>query len=377
MTHLPFRHYHALQVLQTFDAERGPLDGYMRVYFKENTAIGSKDRREVSETVYNIVRWQGLLDALYEDHPSWRNRLDCFLKTDVWKENPSLPPHHQVSFPENLFSKLVESHGEAEAMKICFASNSQAPVTIRSNSIKISRHDLLTSLQKKFPVTPCKLASCGIQFSKRLQLFSLPEYEKGWFEVQDEGSQLLADLVDAKPGDHILDLCAGSGGKSLAIAPKMDGKGQLYLYDIRAHILAEAKKRLKHAGAQNVQFLDQKGLKRFKGKMDWVLVDSPCSGTGTLRRNPDMKWRFSEEQLQELVKTQREIVEQAIQYLKPGGTLVYATCSLLADENEKQIEFFEKELGLVAKGEPFVSLPTQGGADGFFGQALGISVYTK
>ena len=161
-------------------------------------------------------------------------------------------------------------------------------------------------------------------------------------------------------------LC-GLRRKNVAFAPGMQGKGQIYLHDIRPKALAEARQRLKRAGIQNAQTVeDEKKLKLLKKKMDWVLVDAPCSGTGTLRRNPDMKWRFSEEGLKKLVGQQRMIFEKALSFLGPKGHIVYATCSVLAEENEEQTAHFQKTYGLKLVKE-FKRLPTEGGMDGFYG----------
>jgi 16S rRNA C967 or C1407 C5-methylase (RsmB/RsmF family) len=189
------------------------------------------------------------------------------------------------------------------------------------------------------------------------------------FEVQDEASQLIADLVAAVPGDHVLDFCAGSGGKSLAIAPRMGCKGQLYLHDVRPAVLREAKKRLYRAGIQNAQILphDASHKRSLKEVMDWVLVDAPCTGTGTLRRNPDMKWKFEESTLNRLIDEQRSIFREALNFVKPKGKIVYATCSVLPMENEWQAEFFEQNFGLKRLEPSFSSSPKKGGMDGFFG----------
>jgi len=187
----------------------------------------------------------------------------------------------------------------------------------------------------------------------------LPEFKAGFFEIQDEGSQLIANHVTASPGDHILDYCAGSGGKTLAFAPKMKNKGQIYLYDIRPYTLIEAKKRLKRAGIQNAQLLDDKKLKKrgLHSRMDWVLLDVPCSGTGTLRRNPDMKWKLTPETFTRLVEEQRKIFDSAFKFLKPNGKIVYATCSVFPEENEEQIATFIEKYGLKLLHTPFLSFP--------------------
>jgi len=193
------------------------------------------------------------------------------------------------------------------------------------------------------------------------------------FEVQDEGSQLIADLIEATPRDHVLDYCAGSGGKTLAFAPKMQHKGQIYLHDVRLPALMEAKKRLCRAGIQNAQILlpdDNSKKKLLKKSMDWVLVDVPCSGTGTLRRNPDMKWNFQPDTIEKLIDKQQQIFEEALPFLHPQGSIVYATCSILPQENEEQIAYFIKKFKMKIVNAPFRSTPLSNGMDGFFGAVL-------
>jgi len=226
---------------------------------------------------------------------------------------------------------------------------------------------LMRLREKGYAIEKTPRSPAGIVFKQKISFSHLEEFQQGLFEVQDEGSQLLAFLVHAEPGDHVLDFCAGSGGKTLAFAPKMEGQGQIYLHDIRPKALQEAKKRLKRAGIQNYQIASPKTLKR---KMDWILVDAPCSGTGTIRRNPDMKWRFSPDRLSDLVEQQREIFDQALSCLKPGGTLVYGTCSLLKQENEEQAQFFLERYPHVKTGPVLCTLPSSGKMDGFYGVAF-------
>ena len=174
--------------------------------------------------------------------------------------------------------------------------------------------------------------------------------------------------MKASSNDHVLDYCAGSGGKTLAFAPDMKNKGQVYLYDIRPHLLIEAKKRLKRAGIQNGQFLDENKLKK-KGllkRMDWILLDVPCSGSGTLRRNPDMKWKFHPEMVERLVNEQQKIFDKVLKFLHPNGKIVFATCSIFPEENEQQIEYFMTKYHLQLEREPFQSFPKNGEMDGFY-----------
>ena len=220
-----------------------------------------------------------------------------------------------------------------------------------------------------YEVSPCRQAQFGIVFHKKINFFGLPEFKEGLFEVQDEGSQLIADLVKAEPGQLVMDYCSGSGGKTLAFAPKMNNTGQIFLHDIRPRALEDCRKRLRRAGIQNAQVVlaDDPKLKKLKKRMDWVLVDAPCTGTGTMRRNPDMKWNFTQEMLTRLTGQQRTIFERGLSYLKPGGRIVYATCSILNEENQEQADHFLKTYNLTMEGEPFQSLPAEKGMDGFFG----------
>lgn len=167
-----------------------------------------------------------------------------------------------------------------------------------------------------------------------------------------------------------MDYCAGSGGKTLAFAPRMQNKGQIYLHDVREHALLESRRRLKRAGIQNAQIVkadDTAKLKKLKKSMQWVLVDAPCTGTGTMRRNPDMKWNMAEETLPKLLGLQRSVFEKALSYMHPDGRLVYATCSILKEENQDQVAHFLKTYQLELVQEPFQCFPSEGGMDGFYG----------
>jgi 16S rRNA C967 or C1407 C5-methylase (RsmB/RsmF family) len=275
-----------------------------------------------------------------------------------------------VSCPKLLFDLLVKAYGEAKASEFCRVSNERAPVTIRVNTLKNIREELMQEWSaQKISFTPCEQSANGLVVQSNMNFFAMPEYKAGKFELQDEGSQLLADLVSTSPNDWVLDYCAGAGGKSLAIAAKMKNRGQLFLHDVRKSALLEARKRLNRAGVQNAQFVgadNKKKKKQLLGKMQWVLVDAPCSGTGTLRRNPDLKWRFTSEGLAELTALQVKIFSEAMAYVQPGSFIVYATCSVLPQENEEQASYFMKTYGLT-KIKEFSSLPESGKMDGFYG----------
>lgn len=371
---IPFCDHHLLIAINEFENQTLPLDSFLSDYFRSHKAVGAKDRKFIAETIYGMIRWKGLLDYLSGSEITWEKRLDLYRlnKQHNYLKDETIPLHIRLSFPEPLFDLIVNSHGIEKAISLCNICNFPAPTTIRVNSLKTSRDALLNKWKEVFDIIPSEKASHGIQFLKKINFFALEEFKQGFFEVQDEGSQLLADLVQAAPGDLVMDYCAGSGGKTLAFAPRMQGKGQIFLHDIRPFILQESKKRLRRAGIENAQIAlpDDAKLKKLKKKMDWVLVDAPCSGTGTLRRNPDMKWRFSVEAFEKLVGLQRSIFEKALSYLAPEGKIVYATCSFLKEENELQVEHFLKTYSLELIQQPFQTLPTENGCDGFFGAVL-------
>lgn len=373
MNKIPYRDYHLLALLEGYSQQTQPLDLFIHSYFREHPALGSKDRAFLAETIYALVRWQGLLDYLSATS-SWQDRYQTFLtlKWEEMQQREDIPIATRVSFPTFLFERLVHHYGADKARELCLASNTPAPTTVRANTLKISREALLQRWQSLYEVSPTVYSPDGIIFHKKMNFFLLPEFKEGLFEVQDEGSQLLAHLVQVQPGQQVMDYCAGSGGKTLAFAPFMQGKGQIYVHDIRPHALQEARKRLRRAGIQNSQILipTSPHLNKLKKKMNWVLVDAPCSGTGTLRRNPDMKWKFNSEMLTRLIGQQRTIFEKALSFLHPQGRIVYATCSLLQEENQTQLAHFLRTYGLVLEQEPFQSFPMYGGMDGFFGVVL-------
>ncbi|MEM1282091.1 MAG: RsmB/NOP family class I SAM-dependent RNA methyltransferase [Chlamydiota bacterium] len=349
----------------------------MSEYFRANKALGSKDRADIGNSAYQLLRWKGLLEAITLKPGNWRVSYELLSSQtiDQLQKNHDLPLHQRHSCPEALFKLLVNHYGKEKACDLCELFNERAPLTIRVNTLKTDRKSLFDRWKGLYDISLSQEASEGIIFGKNLHILGMEEYRKGFFEVQDEGSQLLSNLVKVEPGQQVLDYCAGAGGKSLAIAAKMQQKGQLYLHDIRTNALQEAKRRLRRAGAQNVQIIhseDTKGLKRLKKRMNWVLVDAPCSGTGTLRRNPDMKWWFNEETLSNLVGQQRLIFEKALSFVRAGGKIVYATCSILPEENQQQVEHFLNTYDLELDSPPLEILPVSGGMDGFFGAVFSV-----
>lgn len=370
----PFREHHLLQLLEGYEKQNAPLDVWISRYFKEHKALGSKDRGEITETLYGMIRWQGLLDSLIDKPYTWEKRYSFYktFKPENTLNDERIPEHIRVSFPKHLFDTLVADYGLEKAKALCLICNEAAPTTIRINPLKTTREALISLWKDKYAISPTLHSLLGIQFHKKIAFFSLPEFKQGLFEVQDEGSQLLANLIQPKHSSQVMDYCAGSGGKTLAFAPKLEGQGQIYLHDIRPWILIEAKRRLKRAGIQNAQIVNPEDpkLEKLKGKMDWVLVDVPCTGTGTLRRNPDMKWKWTPDTLPRLLEQQKDIFAKALAFLKPKGTIVYATCSLLKAENQAQVDEFCRIHHLERACEDFQTLPSKGGMDGFFGATL-------
>lgn len=370
MAKIPFREYHLFTLLRDYDLQNLPLDLFISNYFREHKALGPKDRAWLAEIIYSMIRWKGLLDFLCDKPITWEKRFLLYQKRpmELMQTREDIPLHVRLSFPKYLFDRIVTTHGIEKARRLCLDSNAPAPTTVRANTLKISRSELLKRWSGLYDVVPCIHAENGIVFRRKINFFSLPEFKEGFFEVQDEGSQLLAARIRAQPGQHIMDYCAGSGGKTLAFAPAMQNSGQIYLHDIRNHALEESRKRLRRAGIQNAQiiFAEDPKLQKLKKKMDWVLVDAPCSGTGTMRRNPDMKWNFDEDALKRLVGQQRTIFERALSFMRPEGRIAFGTCSILKEENEEQLEHFLKTYNLEVEGEIFKSLPTAGAMDGFF-----------
>lgn len=369
----PYKEYHLLQLLSQHDSSM-PLDLSISLYFRQHKSLGSKDRKFIANTTYTMVRWRSLIDYFVKGPVDWTKRYEAFKEIDLDKEcrNTSIPIDIRCSCPPFLFSKLKEALGEKGAYELSLKNNQRAPLTIRANELKTSRVSLSKKMEELTALTFCERSPFGIRLHDHVNLFRTQEFSEGHFEVQDEGSQLVAYLVDAKPKQKILDYCAGSAGKSLAFAPKMEGSGCIFVHDIREKILEQAKKRLKRAGIQNYQIAppESNTLKQLRNNMDWVLVDAPCTGTGTHRRNPDLKWKFDAEMLEEIVQKQRYIFDKALQYLKPNGHIVYATCSLLKDENEDQVEFFLKKHGLKIVSNPLNSAKDFDTMDGFYGAVL-------
>ncbi|HSW72225.1 MAG TPA: RsmB/NOP family class I SAM-dependent RNA methyltransferase [Chlamydiales bacterium] len=363
---IPFRKFHLLKILKQYEKTPLPLDFFLNGYFRANKQIGSKDKKAISDVIYDLIRWRGLIDYL-RPNSTWEDSLDTLehYRLDSYRNDPSIEEHIRVSFPR-FYYELLKKSFQGRAFQLAELLNTKAPTTIRANTLKTTRDELLQAW-KEYNISPCEYSALGIRFLQKVQLHTMPEFKKGFFEIQDEGSQQIANLIEAKPGDHVLDFCSGSGGKTLAFAPSMKNKGQIYLHDIRSSMLLQAKKRLNRAGIQNAQFVKAEDLpkKNLIEKMDWVLIDVPCSGSGTLRRNPDMKWKFNVDRLHSLVQEQRAIFNEALRFCRKGGKIVYATCSLFQEENQEQVDWAIKNHPVRLLKTETIS-PEFNGRDGFF-----------
>ena len=303
------------------------------------TGMGALERRLVLLAAQKVVDMDSLQAAIAEEEFAWVSET---LKAPV----DDLPAAVRSNLPDEWFAALVGAYGEEEALKLTEALNQSAPLDVRVNTIKSSREAVQIAFEHAgIESTACEFAPLGLRLLKKPALQKLDVFTTGAIEVQDEGSQLLTHLLGAKRGEMVADFCAGAGGKTLAIGAMMRNTGRLYAFDIAAHRLAKLKPRLARSGLSNVQTIaidSEKDIrvKRLAGKFDRVLVDAPCSGLGTLRRNPDLKWRHGLDSVARLVKVQASILESAAKLVKAGGTLVYATCSVLPDENQNIVQAF-------------------------------------
>lgn len=251
----------------------------------------------------------------------------------------------RFSYPDWIVRRLVTQYGDPEAQQLCESLNEQAPLALRVNTLKTTREECQDILRKEGVETQrTNFSPFGLLISKRINVFQLQAFRDGLFEVQDEGSQLLPYLIDPKPTTRVLDACAGAGGKTLEMSALMKNRGEIVAADVHSGRLEELRKRARRAGASNVRIQQVEDIadldERFRGYFDVVLIDAPCSGLGTLRRNPGMKWMVTEETVHEVSQKQLHIIESSVSLVKSGGILAYATCTLFREENEDVIENF-------------------------------------
>jgi 16S rRNA (cytosine967-C5)-methyltransferase len=372
--------------------ENRKADKVINGILKSNPKWGSRDRAFIAENTYFIVRnWRYInyLDGVLDYQAN--KDFDNIVKIGFYL-NGLMPTNENFfkGFDENQILEKIKEAENSFGLKYSYADwmidtikteigdnwekelialNQQAEVYLRVNELKISKIDLKTLLNSKgVEVIDVPGVDSALKLVKRQNVFGLEEFRKGFFEVQDAGSQMIADFLDVKPEHRVIDACAGAGGKALHLATIMGNKGRIIALDIEEYNLLELKSRAKRNGIGNIEarLIESKTIKRQRESADRLLLDVPCSGLGVLRRNPDAKWKLKPEFLTEIKETQLSILNQYATMLKPGGKMVYATCSILPSENNLQVEKFLKEnKGYKLLDEQFLS-PANDGFDGFY-----------
>ena len=417
----------AIEVLNDIDKRKRPASEALKAWGLDHRFAGSGDRAAIGNIVYDALRQKASTAYLMNSDSPRRLVLGTLLRS--WGFTPEslneafdgdkfapdkltdeeintfssrslddAPLHIQADVPEWLIGSLEANFSEewvAEAQ----AMAQRPPVDIRINSLKSNRSKVAKALSKT-RAKETRIARHGLRIaagagpSRQPNVQAEPAFQKGWFEIQDEGSQIVADLVFARPGEQVLDFCAGAGGKTLALAACMENKGQIHAYDANKQRLKPIFERLKRAGIRNAQVHGpDDDMSALVGKMDRVVVDAPCTGTGTWRRRPDTKWKLTKETLEQRLVEQEEVLSEAAPFVKPGGFLIYITCSILPEENENQLAGFlddNADYELLSTGEVWQDLfgfdkpapwssdmktvtltPASTDTDGFFFSVLG------
>lgn len=416
----PFLVGHLADALHMVLKLDGPADVLLSVYFKRNHELGSRDRGVIAETVYFALRhlaslsW-GMAPAAPARAPrlaalvavAWKFGRGELSESAVGRDKEALeailakpldrmPAAAKAEVPGWLYEKITAQYEDAQGFFRAIAEG--APLDVRVNSLKATVSEAMKELdQAGIAAVQMRYSPDGLRLKEKVGLGSLPVYREGRIEIQDEGSQLIARLLAPKRREMVCDFCAGAGGKTLAIGAMMRSTGSLYAFDINAKRLEGMVPRLRRSGLDNVRRIairdeHDKRLGRLAAKFDRVLVDAPCSGTGTLRRNPDLRWRLSPEELSRINAVQASVLRSAAKLLKEGGRLVYATCSVLKEENQDVVEaFLAEHPEFVLKnaasvleaqgvafsdaekaqfGDWFAMLPQRQDTDGFFAAVL-------
>jgi 16S rRNA (cytosine967-C5)-methyltransferase len=341
-----------------------PADAVMKQFFREHAELGARDRGLVAETVYAMLRRRRLLEHLAPGATPRQLTLLGLTRLMGWsvtqlepvlahgerewvvtlrdkdRGNEKMPLAVEADLPDWVVERLESTLGHDGILALGRSLQSAAPLDLRVNTIKMRRDEALRIFREGgIAATPTPYSPLGVRLPEKIALTKHPLFMSGAVEVQDEGSQLLGLIMEAKRGEMVADFCAGAGGKSLLIGAQMQSSGRVYAFDTSEKRLANLSPRLKRSGLSNlfpvrIDSENDGKVKRLAGKIDRVLVDAPCSGLGTLRRNPDLKTRQSPKGVEELTAKQRAILTSASRLVKTGGRLVYATCSLLKEENE-------------------------------------------
>ena len=392
---------HVVELLKLSEQSSQPLDRISSTFFRERHYLGAKDRRFISEHLYNIVRHrrlaEALLERLVEEFPNFSelddrylryislyviytgaveqqdkspNELQSLIPSSYWsthfpninlsdtlswvQKNRSLEflPDDRVirlgvkySFQDWMVREWIADDGEL----LLAALNSPGPITLRVNTMKVTREECRLRLRAEGVETePTKFSPAGLVAAKRFNAQACESFKDGWFEFQDEGSQMVSLIVHPAPENIIIDACAGAGGKSLHLAELMKDRGEIIAVDVDHRRLQELQQRANRAGLHSIKTIQKEMFQpeNFFGKADIVLVDAPCSGVGTIRRNPSLKWSVSESLVEHHSEQQLDLLQENARYVKQGGRLIYVTCSLFKKENELVVEqFLGSEMG--------------------------------
>lgn len=383
----------AIEVLDDIENRKRPAGDALRDWGLAHRFAGSGDRAAIGNLVYDCLRKRTSLSFLADrdDHASvvfsllvngWK-MSEAELRETLHEDRfaPQLPdagafsamasrnlkdaaPHVQADVPEVAVQSL-EANFDDEWIVEAQAFAERPPLDIRVNTLKSNRDKLMKQLGRK-DARPTQISANGIRFESKKPFARQPNlqaeeaFQKGRFEIQDEGSQIVADLIFARPGESVLDYCAGGGGKTLSLAAAMENRGQIHAYDSEKTRLAPIHERLKRAGTRNVQVHNPgSDMSALIEKMDKVVIDAPCTGSGTWRRRPDGKWRFDIKNLETRLQQQEEVLSEASPFVRPGGHLVYITCSVFPEENENQVYAFvddNPEFEIVSAGEVWQDL---------------------
>ena len=388
--------YTTIDALNAIFNEAEYADKVVARSLKKDKRWGSSDRKFVAETIYEIVRWKRLYAEIAEvKEPYHRDNL--WRMFSVWAVLRGYPipdwrqlegtPERKIkgrfdelskirtlkeSIPDWMDELGVKELGEKVWSKEIAAQNQPAKVILRTNTLKTTKEQLRAILMDlNIETEYLKDQPDALVLKERANVFLTDAFKQGFFEVQDANSQLVAAFLDVKPGMRVVDTCAGAGGKTLHIAALMENKGQLIAMDLYESKLKQLKLRAKRDGAFNIEYRiieSTKVIKKLHEKADRVLIDAPCSGLGVLKRNPDAKWKLQPEFIDNIRKVQSEVLESYSKIVKPGGKLVYATCSILPSENQEQVKkFLTTEIG---KQFDFIKdqkiLASESGFDGFY-----------
>jgi 16S rRNA (cytosine967-C5)-methyltransferase len=413
-----------LEVLGLVREQRWLADRALEAVLRRERRLYAAERRAAAEALYGVVRWQGQLEwllgrrpGLAELYAAWLARRGG-LAAEAAERRMGLrrgalarlsgaeeriaavaDPGERLaaaeSLPPWLAGRLLEELGEGEAGALARALNHRAPLTVRANLLRTTREALRERLLAEgVRSEPTRLSPWGLVLDGHANAFALPAFREGLFEVQDEGSQLLALACGARPGMRVVDACAGAGGKSLALAAEMHNRGEILAMDVDAERLGEARRRARRDGVHDLRFRTlpagteaDAALADLEGKADVVLVDAPCTGIGALRRKPDTRWRLDPADPARFAAIQRELVARFARLVRPGGRLVYATCSVLRAENDEVAAFAGGLAGLApfplartlgeerareagVEGHLLRLWPHRHGTDGFFAAAF-------